>query len=242
MRVTRGAAALVVLALVTTGAGCTDTAQQSVDAPESAIGAGGAVPGGIDTVDWPDDSEGAAALFAELPDQLDGAGQIDFMDASEGDDWYVASYYDHSEEADESSQWAGVTASLPSFSDDPEVNRMMAMAWAVLNAGGPGGCVGLHHSPEFSELCSEAAAVSPDAADGTTALDAAFLRLEAMQDPGGLLWIEFTGGPIDEDGTWSQEANTVLWSDDEWQYAASATTPELRTALVEAMVNAARQA
>ena len=99
----------------------------------------------------------------------------------------------------------------------------------------PAGCVGQHHSPVFAGFCSPAAAADPTVA--MTALE----QLEAAPDPEGPLFIEFVGGPSDEDGK-PLHLHLIVWSDSAWVYLVAATTAELRTAVVEAVVSAARRA
>jgi hypothetical protein len=66
-------------------------------------------------------------------------------------------------------------------------------------------------------------------------------ELKTTPDPGGLLYIEFIGGPIDENGNMAQLYG-ITWSDSQWSYIVTATSPELRAEVVAALVSAARQA
>lgn len=131
MRATRGAVALVVIALLAVGAGCADpTQEQPGDASPSADGVQDVAPGGLNAVDWPDDSEGAAALFAELPARL-GSLRIEVLNESEKEsEWYEAVYHDPRQELgelDQSSQVARVSFGVPSVGG-PAISRAAQVA------------------------------------------------------------------------------------------------------------------
>ncbi|MGB7981188.1 MAG: hypothetical protein WCF36_10405 [Candidatus Nanopelagicales bacterium] len=154
---------------------------------------------------------------------------------------YSALYRDPDEELDESSQFVMMFFgdSDLSYPDDASGSRPAEVAGMVMGASGVGGCVGLHHSTVFAEVCDPAMTAEPTA--GSPAFVTAMEELQATPDPGGLLFIEFIGGPVDEDGAMAQ-LHGIIWSDSQWSYNVTATNPELRTEVVAALVSAARQA
>lgn len=247
MRVSRGVVALLGIALLVSGGGCSDSTQEQAGAtPQSTVSVDDTAPGGIETVDWPDGAEGATALLAELPAELEGSLQLEVTDLSDresqnGLESYSAIYRDPDEEFDASSQFVMVVFgdSDLSYLDDATGSRPAELAGVVMSAAGVGGCVGLRHSPVFADFCDPAMTAEPtgDVPTFITVLEG----LRATPDPGGLLYIEFIGGPIDEDGNIAQ-LHGITWSDSRWSYIVTATSPGLRAGVVAALVSSARQA
>jgi hypothetical protein len=127
-----------------------------------------------------------------------------------------------------------------SYLDDASGSRPAELAGMVLDAAGVGGCVGLPHSAVFADFCDPAMTAEPAPSEVPTFITA-LEELKTTPDPGGLLYIEFIGGPIDENGNMAQ-LHGITWSDSQWSYIVTATSPELRAEVVAALVSAARQA